>query len=175
MLVLAGAGIAVWAIDGHGPTQITSEELRGYPQLAVVWGKSSHVSSTATGDLYVVRPDGTGLRRLKDWPDRLKDGRAYGTADAHWSPDGKRIALMLGVWYGDPYRALAIVSSDAHQWYAFPEMTTDEVVAFRTYDTERIGTGEPYWTPHSAFRDPDVELGNPSRSSIEVRPLCIWL
>jgi hypothetical protein len=76
---------------------------------------------------------------------------------------------------GFDFEALAIVSSDAHQWYAFPEMTTDEVVAFRTYDTERVGSGEPYWTPHSAFRDPDVELGNPSRSSIELRPLCIWL
>ena len=76
---------------------------------------------------------------------------------------------------GFDFEALAIVSSDAHQWYAFPEMTIDEVVAFRTYDTERVGTDEPYWTPHSAFRDPEVELGKPSRSSIEVRPLCIWV
>lgn len=79
---------------------------------------------------------------------------------------------------GFDFEALAIApptDQDEHRWYAFPEMTIDEVVAFRTYDTDRVATGEPYWTPHSAFRDPDVELGNPSRSSIELRPLCVWL
>lgn len=79
---------------------------------------------------------------------------------------------------GFDFEALGIAAPDdpaAHGWYAFPEMTIDEVVAFRTYDTERVATRETYWTPHSAFRDPDVELGNPSRSSIELRPLCVWL
>ena len=79
---------------------------------------------------------------------------------------------------GFDFEALAIAPPedlDEHRWYAFPEMTIDEVVAFRTYDTDRVGTDEPYWTPHSAFRDPDVELGNPSRSSIELRPLCVWV
>lgn len=75
---------------------------------------------------------------------------------------------------GFTFEALAFEPSDAHAWYAFPEMTRDEVVAFRTFDSARVATGEPYWTPHSAFRDPEVELGNPSRSSIELRPLCIW-
>jgi hypothetical protein len=78
---------------------------------------------------------------------------------------------------GFDFEALAIEPpSDpaAHEWYAFPEMTIDEVVAFRTYDSDRVGTDQPYWTPHSAFRDPEVESGKPSRSSIELRPLCIW-
>ncbi len=79
---------------------------------------------------------------------------------------------------GFDFEALAIVPPEdpsAHHWYAFPEMKIDEVVAFRTYDSERVGTDAPYWTPHSAFRDPEVELGKPSRSSIELRPLCLWL
>jgi hypothetical protein len=79
---------------------------------------------------------------------------------------------------GFDFEALAIAppaDASAHQWYAFPEMAIDEVVAFRTYDSDRVGSDEPYWTPHSAFRDPEVELGKPSRSSIEVRPLCVWL
>lgn len=79
---------------------------------------------------------------------------------------------------GFDFEALAIEppkDPEAHQWYAFPEMQIDEVVAFRTYDSDRVGTDEPYWTPHSAFRDPQVELGKPSRSSIELRPLCVWV
>jgi hypothetical protein len=78
---------------------------------------------------------------------------------------------------GFDFEALAFAAPEdaaEHHWYGFPEMTIDEVVAFRTYDSDRVGSDEPYWTPHSAFRDPEVELGNPSRSSIEVRPLCIW-
>lgn len=62
-----------------------------------------------------------------------------------------------------------------HRWYAFDAMVGDEVVAFRTYDSDRVSTGEPYWAPHSAFRDPAVPLGRPSRSSIELRAACLWL
>lgn len=62
-----------------------------------------------------------------------------------------------------------------HHWYGFDRMNVDEVVAFRTFDTDRIGTGEPYWTPHSAFRDPEVRLGDPARSSIELRVTCLFL
>jgi hypothetical protein len=78
---------------------------------------------------------------------------------------------------GIDFDALGVVAprrpSD-HAWYWFDRMQPDEVVAFRTYDTDRIGTDEPYWTPHSAFRDPAVELGRPSRSSIELRATCLW-
>jgi hypothetical protein len=62
----------------------------------------------------------------------------------------------------------------AHAWYAFDSLRDDEVIAFRTFDSDLVPTGEPYWTPHSAFRDPDVELGRPSRSSIELRATCVF-
>jgi hypothetical protein len=78
---------------------------------------------------------------------------------------------------GFDFEALGVASPEdvgAHGWYAFPELRVDEVVAFRTYDSDRVGTGEPYWTPHSAFRDPEVALGRPSRSSIELRATCLF-
>ncbi len=59
-------------------------------------------------------------------------------------------------------------------WFTFPELTVNEVVAFRTFDTDRLQGSEPYWTPHSAFRDPEVALGQPSRYSIELRATCIF-
>lgn len=64
---------------------------------------------------------------------------------------------------------------DQHQWYGFPNMHRDEVVAFRTYDSDRLGTDKPYWTPHSAFADPQVNLGEPGRSSIELRATCLFM
>ena len=54
--------------------------------------------------------------------------------------------------------------------YLFENCQQTEVA----YDSDRVGTSLPYWTPHSAFRDPDVELGRPSRSSIELRATCVF-
>jgi len=62
----------------------------------------------------------------------------------------------------------------AHRWYAFPAMQRDEVVAFRTYDTDLVRTGGTYFTPHSAFRDPGVPLDHPPRWSIELRATCLY-
>lgn len=78
---------------------------------------------------------------------------------------------------GFDFDALAFAppaEAGAHHWYAFDRLRDDEVVCFRTYDSDRVADGRPYWTPHSAFRDPEVELGRPSRSSIEVRATCVW-
>jgi len=61
-----------------------------------------------------------------------------------------------------------------HDWRYFPEMMRDEMVVFRTFDTERQENQLPDWTPHSAFRDPEVNLGEPSRSSIECRVHCFF-
>jgi hypothetical protein len=55
-----------------------------------------------------------------------------------------------------------------------PELTVDEVVAFRTYDTELVAAGETWFTPHSAFPDPAVAPGQPARFSIELRVMCLF-
>ena len=60
-------------------------------------------------------------------------------------------------------------------WFTFPQLRVDEVVAFRTYDSERVAGTEPYWTPHAAFRDPHVPDGpEHRRASVEMRALCLW-
>ncbi|HVA74200.1 MAG TPA: CmcJ/NvfI family oxidoreductase [Acidimicrobiales bacterium] len=79
---------------------------------------------------------------------------------------------------GASFDALGVVEPadpGTHRWYAFPELTADEVVAFRTYDTELVAQGKTYFTPHSAFRDPEVEVGKPARSSIELRATCVFV
>ena len=75
---------------------------------------------------------------------------------------------------GFDFEALGVLRSADQAWYAFDSLRVDEVIAFRTFDSDRVDSGEPYWTPHSAFRDPDVELGRPSRSSIELRATCVF-
>ena len=78
---------------------------------------------------------------------------------------------------GASFDALGVVQPadpEAHRWYAFPELTADEVVAFRTYDTDLVAQGKTYFTPHSAFRDPEVQVGRPARASIELRATCVF-
>lgn len=78
---------------------------------------------------------------------------------------------------GFDFDALGICAPEEpgrHGWYAFPELTPDEVVAFRTFDTDLVREGRTFFTPHSAFRDPDVPVGKPARQSIELRATCIY-
>ncbi|HVF33206.1 MAG TPA: CmcJ/NvfI family oxidoreductase [Acidimicrobiales bacterium] len=80
---------------------------------------------------------------------------------------------------GRSFDALAVVApppgeEGRHHWYAFPSLTADEVVAFRTYDTDLVREGRTWFTPHSAFRDPEVPAGAPARFSIELRVLCLF-
>ena len=117
-MIVAAAGVAasvaaaVWT--GHdGQGRITRAELRGYPPIALVWAKRRRASYTGSGDLYVVRADGTGLHRLKAWPElAYKNGLVYGTRDARWSPDHKLILLPLTVWWDDPDEQVAVLSAN---------------------------------------------------------------
>ncbi len=95
------------------------------------------------------------------------------------TPDETRPFHYTGyVAGGRSFDALAVVAPAdpaKHGWYVFPELTIDEVVAFRTYDTELVRQNKTHFTPHSAFRDPDVEPGNPARFSIEMRVMCLFV
>jgi hypothetical protein len=94
---------------------------------------------------------------------RVDDARAFTVSDYAGS--------------GFDFEALGVCAPDAprrHDWYAFPELRPDETVAFRTFDTDLVRAGETFFTPHSAFRDPDVPVGKPARQSIELRATCVF-
>jgi len=106
-----------------------------------------------------------------DFPLAFCDARTVAPTDARPIP----VSDYAGS--GIDFDALALLEplgSQHYSWYVFPELEIDEVVAFRTYDTERVERGETWFTPHSAFRDPDVEIGRPARSSIELRAICLF-
>ena len=66
-------------------------------------------------------------------------------------------------------------ADETDHWYTYPQMHSAEVIVLRTYDSEGAAAGRPFWTPHSAFRDPNVPDGAAHRrESIEARALCIW-
>ncbi len=91
--------------------------------------------------------------------------------------DGRPIPVNDYAGSGVDFEAIAVLApteASPYRWYGFPELQRDEVIAFRTYDTDLVERGETWFTPHSAFRDPAVEIGRPARNSIELRAICLY-
>ena len=106
-----------------------------------------------------------------DFPIAFCDARSISFDDAR--------AFLVHDYAGSgvDFEALAIIepgAASAQRWYAFPELRPDEVVAFRTYDSDLVADATTYFTPHSAFRDAEVEIGRPARQSIELRANCLY-
>ena len=59
-----------------------------------------------------------------------------------------------------------------HRWVYFPKMQKNEVLVFKTYDSEKDGRAR--WTAHAAFDDPASLPNAPARESIEVRTLAFF-
>ncbi len=60
-----------------------------------------------------------------------------------------------------------VTYSPRHRWFYFPEMTTDEVVLIKCFDSARDGRARI--SVHTAFEDPSTPSDAPARESIEVR------
>lgn len=66
-----------------------------------------------------------------------------------------------------------------HEWYYFPQMTPDEVMLIKQWDSGgdlamKAGRGTSTFALHSAFADPTSPAGAKDRESIEVRCVLIW-
>ena len=57
----------------------------------------------------------------------------------------------------------------SHRWYWLPEMTPEEALLLKVYDSARDGTAR--FSPHTAFADPGAPPDAPPRQSIELRAL----
>jgi hypothetical protein len=68
------------------------------------------------------------------------------------------------------FEGLVIGHNPAHRWLWFPDMNPQELLVFKTNDSD---PGEPHCVPHSAF-DADVPPGTPPRASIEMRAVAYW-
>lgn len=59
-----------------------------------------------------------------------------------------------------------------HRWFYFPEMTRDEAVLIKCYDS--LTDGRARFSLHSAFDDPTTPADTPPRESIEVRSFAFF-
>ena len=56
-----------------------------------------------------------------------------------------------------------------HQWFYFPDMTMEEALTFKTFDSAKDGRAR--YTIHTSFDDPNSLEDAPPRESIETRSL----
>lgn len=69
------------------------------------------------------------------------------------------------------FEALLFAYNPAHRWHYFSNMTRDEVLVFKRYDSDRA---QPWFVPHSAFTDPSAPADAEPRASIEMRTISYW-
>jgi hypothetical protein len=75
---------------------------------------------------------------------------------------------------GRPESSIVVVvvrHSPRHRWSYFPNLSRDEVLVFKSYDSD---PREPHHVAHSAFRDPSCPPGLAPRVSIEARAVAFW-
>ncbi|HEY7163653.1 MAG TPA: CmcJ/NvfI family oxidoreductase [Candidatus Binatia bacterium] len=70
---------------------------------------------------------------------------------------------------GQTYR---LKYSPEHRWFYFPEMTRDEAIVFKVFDSETDGCAR--FTPHTSFVDPNSPQAAAPRQSIEVRAFAFF-
>ena len=103
----------------------------------------------------------------QDFPLALCDSRSVSPsdlveADAMMDIPGKPESSYVG---------LVVRYNSKHRWSHFPDMNRDEVIVFKTHDSD---PAHPKHVPHVAFNDPTCPPGSVPRSSIEMRAIAYW-
>ena len=97
---------------------------------------------------------------LRDYPLAVADARTVPFEDLVPSD------LVYRHRVGETYQ---VRYNPAHRWYYVPEMTTDEALLLKCFDSATDGRAR--FAPHTAFRDPTVGPDFQRRESIEIRTL----
>lgn len=69
------------------------------------------------------------------------------------------------------FEGIVVAYNPAHRWAWFPDLTRDEVIVFKTHDSDRA---RAHAIPHVAFDDPVCPPDAPARASVEMRAVALW-
>jgi hypothetical protein len=75
---------------------------------------------------------------------------------------------------GKPEASIVVVLvrySPHHRWSYFPDMNQDEVLVFKSHDSD---PAQPHYVPHCAFKDPACSPEVAPRASVEARAVAFW-
>ena len=65
-----------------------------------------------------------------------------------------------------------VAHRSTQRWYYFPEMTREEVLIFKCFDS--LCDGRARFTAHGSFEDPNSPPNAPPRESIEIRTFAFF-
>ncbi|KAI1765619.1 hypothetical protein GGR53DRAFT_489751 [Hypoxylon sp. FL1150] len=172
-------GAAEVRVRRHLPVDEAEELLKGRFQIINVWRPIENPASDfplAVVDWRTTKPD-----------DFVPVDLLYPKRE-NWAADnddrGKEVRPDESKWYStEGYEArgetMSVAPSEAHKFYYQKDMTPDEVLLLKCYDS--WGEGQPQGkdgiavrTPHTAFIDPQTPEEAPPRQSIEVRCLIFY-
>jgi hypothetical protein len=97
---------------------------------------------------------------VRDTPLAMCDGQTVAEGDLVASD------LIYPHRRGETY---SVKYSPGHRWFYFPEMTPDEAILLKCYDSAT--DGRTRFSPHTAFVDPTTPADAPLRESVELRTL----
>lgn len=106
----------------------------------------------------------------QDVPLAVCDARTLSPDDVHFAdamfddPDGSGKILHS-------FEGLAVRQSPSQRWWYYPDMRTDEVLVFKTNDTE---PGVAHAVAHGAFDDHSCPADQEPRASLEMRGVAVW-
>lgn len=131
----------------------------------------------------ITAPEGRRIRRLahlnvwraltpppQDVPLAVCDARSLSPRDIYFAdamfddPDGSGRILRS-------FEGLVVGRNAGQRWWYYPDMQADEVLVFKTNDTE---PGVAHAVAHGAFDDQSCPAGQEPRASLEMRGLAIW-
>lgn len=103
----------------------------------------------------------------QDTPLAVCDARTVSTDDSH------DLAAVLEETAGAPqwHHIAAYEYKPRHEWYYFSGMTPDELLVFKTFESD---PARPYAVPHSAFDDATFADRAVPRASAEARVLAVF-
>jgi hypothetical protein len=93
---------------------------------------------------------------------------ALGDAESLRAEDVLATDLIYPDRVGEIY---SIAYNPSQRWFYFPEMSRDEVVLIKTYDSD---PARARFSAHGAFADPNFPDPKVLRESIEIRALVFW-
>ncbi|KAG9881962.1 hypothetical protein KCU94_g19599, partial [Aureobasidium melanogenum] len=144
--------INVWRPIGHNASD--------FPLAVIDWRTTTEKDFVKVDLLYPKRTDGDNDDRGKEV---LPDPNSM-TSTQGYEPKGE---------------TYAVAPSDKHKFYYMKDMTPDEVMLLKCFDSRSEWSpnstpGLAHGTPHTAFVDPQTPADAPGRQSIEVRCLIFY-
>jgi hypothetical protein len=109
---------------------------------------------------------------IQEWPLAVCDARTIDDALLHSTVRHAPVRAEPSFEYSRSSETRHAAFDANHKWFYFPNMTRNEALLFKNYDTQSEGTARH--SMHTAFEDPNTPANPAPRESIESRVFAFY-